>query len=347
MLNETAFVRLSVASANVVWALVGNKLLFRSTDKGVTWEQRFYPISMPDAWFDFSFVSDKQGWLFQCAKSGSEVWHTTDGAATWEKAVVGKWTQPSKSENAGTDGCKSGLLFTDPRHGFLTALAQGLRPTIYLTQDGGKNWTGVDRPDPPDFKTTPAFPKFSVQSVSVIRSGKSVYVLAWGTQPGDSDRNYVFRSIDGGASWSWIATAPSTDVVVVTESRWLKLRAPGDSMESTNSGQQWHPYASDFNAGNARVAFGDAQVGYANGYGIILRTLDGGFHWDRIPAPGLPRVDLLPVTDPGFTCLLPVGSGWFGGSSNGGFVAVPMGRFEFEPAATMVNAKGQAWEHET
>jgi photosystem II stability/assembly factor-like uncharacterized protein len=251
------------------------------------------------------------------------------------------------AENVGADRCKSGLLFTDASHGFITAWDHGLRPTIYLTRDGGKNWTGVDLPDPPDFKTTSVFPKFSFESVSVMRAGKSMYVVAWGTQPGDSDRNYVFRSNDGGASWSSIARVPRQDIVVVTESRWLKLSMPGDSLESSDAGQQWHLFASDFNSGGGRVNFGDSQVGYQGGYGVILRTLDGGTHWDRIQAPGMPSIDLLPVTDPGFTCRLAVGSGAFGNSSNGGFVAVPRGRFEFDPAATMVRVAGERWAETT
>jgi hypothetical protein len=140
---------------------------------------------------------------------------------------------------------------------------------------------------------------------------------------------------------------------MVTESRWLQLVVPGQSMETINSGQQWHPYSSDFNTdipvGGPQVVFVDAQVGYAEGRGALQRTDDGGAHWTRIATPGIlaaspspptvassartnpSPVALLPVSDPGFTCRLPVRT-----SSNGGFVAVPRGAFAADPAASMV-----------
>jgi hypothetical protein len=61
-------------------------------------------------------------------------------------------------------------------------------------------------------------------------------------------------------------------------------------MESINSGQQWHPYASDFSSdtpvGGPQIVFADSQVGYAEGRGALQRTIDGGLHWERIATPG-------------------------------------------------------------
>jgi hypothetical protein len=157
----------------------------------------------------------------------------------------------------------------------------------------------------------------------------------------------MFRSTDNGATWSWLMKIPSRYIAMVSESRWLQLIWPGQSMESINSGQQWHPYASDFSSdtpvGGPQIVFADTQVGYAEGRGALQRTVDGGAQWVRIPTPGtyapspIPRpthsqVGLLPVTDPGFHCRLPVDAGY----SNGGFVAVPRGAFEPDPAAMTV-----------
>jgi hypothetical protein len=130
---------------------------------------------------------------------------------------------------------------------------------------------------------------------------------------------------------------------MVSESRWLQLFSPGMSMESTTSGQQWHPYESDFNAGAGNLVFGDSQVGYAVPQGALLRTFDGGRHWERISAPGLPRLDLLPITNPGFECRLPVGANPFAG----GFVPIPRGSFERDQAAELVTVRGQHWSVET
>jgi hypothetical protein len=268
------------------------------------------------------------------------------------------WTLSYQSDNVGGDQCKEKLSFIDPMHGFIAAWAAGRHPTIYRTLDAGKNWAGADLPDPPDFKTGPGF---SLRAGLVKRFGSALYVIAWGKQPGDiPDRQYMFRSTDGGSTWSWLTKVPSSYIVMVTESRWLQLVVPGQSMESINSGQQWHPYASDFNTdtpvGGPQIVFADSQVGYGEGRGQLQRTVDGGSHWVRIatpgtappnPAPASPtvsQVGLLPVNDPGFTCRLAVGTGSFGNPSNGGFVAVPRGAFERDPAAPMATSSGFAFD---
>jgi hypothetical protein len=100
----------------------------------------------------------------------------------------------------------------------------------------------------------------------------------------------MFRSTDNGVTWSWLMKIPSRYIAIVSESRWLQLIWPGQSMESINSGQQWHPYASDFSSdtpvGGPQIVFADSQVGYAEGRGALQRTIDGGLHWERIATPG-------------------------------------------------------------
>jgi hypothetical protein len=57
--------------------------------------------------------------------------------------------------------------------------------------------------------------------------------------------------------------------------------------------------------------------------------------------------EVLPVTDPGFTCRLAVGTGSFGNPSKGEFVMVPRGTLELDPAAAMVVVNGKPWSAET
>jgi hypothetical protein len=240
----------------------------------------------------------------------------------------------------------------------VTAWDDNHRPTIYRTSDGGKTWSGSTLPDPPDFKTGPG--GFTLRAVTFKRFGNTLYVEAWGGQDGDiPNRQYMFRSTDGGATWSWLMKIPSRYIAMVSESRWLQLIWPGQSMESINSGQQWHPYASDFSSdtpvGGPQMLFADSQVGYAEGRGALQRTVDGGLHWARIATPGTSQpspvpsptptpVALLPITDPGFTCRLAVGTGWFNSDSIGGFVAVPRGAFERDPAAPTVTGSAIAFD---
>ena len=283
--------QLSAPSDRVAWVLVAGNVLFRSTDKGTTWEKRSLP-NVGDGGLEVSFVDQLQGWSVHrranetdCSGAGVDVWHTTDGGGNWEPIAPVQWTMP-KDAGIGYAQCKDGLSFIKAALGFLGASDPDHRPTIYRTLDGGKTWLGSTLSDPPDFKTSPGF-ALRVGRVKLL--GNTLYVVASGLQGGDS-RQYMFRSTDGGATWSWLIKIPSPYIAMVTESRWLQLVVPGMSMESINSGQQWHPYESDFNTttpvGGPQVVFADSQVGYAEGRGVLQRTVDGGLHWTRIATPG-------------------------------------------------------------
>src|ERR1700680_3084100 len=54
--------QLSAASNNFVWAFVAGSLLFRSTDRGVTWEQHSLPTNGGAPRPEVSFVDANNGW---------------------------------------------------------------------------------------------------------------------------------------------------------------------------------------------------------------------------------------------------------------------------------------------
>jgi photosystem II stability/assembly factor-like uncharacterized protein len=315
--------KLGAPSSNVVWASVGGAH-YRSTNRGDTWESLSGAPVYPGL-KEISFIDAQQGYLVgpiqeQCTGADTEVWHTYD-ANGWY--WVGMWRMSHNSDNVGSLECREGLSFIDPTHVFIGAWADGRHPTVYRTVDGGKTWSGVDLPDPPDFQTGPGF---SLRAGLVKKFGSALYVIAWGKQPGGiPDRQYMFRSTDDGATWSWLMKVPSRYIAMVTESRWLMLLAPGQSMESTNGGQQWHLYGSDFitdtEVGGPQIVFADSQVGYAEGRGALQRTIDGGLHWVRIatprgylPAPTPPTVASSARTNPADCRNEPAG-GWLTYSS--------------------------------
>jgi photosystem II stability/assembly factor-like uncharacterized protein len=282
---------LSVSSNNAIWVLVDNHVLYRSTNRGTTWEQRpIPPGNFPRP--DISFVDDQQGWLAtggvpetQCNGAGTTVWHTVDGGKTWDQVVsVGPGAM-------GYRQCKEGLSFVDPMHGFLGASDPNSRPTIYRTADGGYTWTASTLPDPPGFVTQAG--GFTLNPGLVKAFGRMLLLSAWGMQDGGPrETQYVFRSVDGGATWIPLVTVGQelNNIAFVTEWRWLRISNDGSALETTDAGKTWHAYSTNYEdaAGVSSVfVFGDSLIGYGTVRGGIRRTVDGGQHWSLIKTPGV------------------------------------------------------------
>ena len=288
-------VQLSVASGNVVWALVAGGRLFRSTDRGDTWQDRSPALDPLTFSREIAFISDSEGWQatsgspgMACATQWTGINHTVDGGATWTHLVPAG--PPSGADPSGLFGgpCKHGLSFSDALHGFLSSRDANSATVIYRTADGGRVWTASGPlPDPPGFTTRGA--GVVLQAGPVRTFGATLLVVASG-EVGGRLVEYAFRSVDGGVSWTYAATIPQEGAFAfVSASRWVRITLPGPSQESTDNGATWHAFQSDYSqaAGVAPVVvFGDPLVGYATVRGSIKRTVDGGAHWTFIHTPG-------------------------------------------------------------
>jgi photosystem II stability/assembly factor-like uncharacterized protein len=281
-------VEISAPSGDVVWAYVGAVALYRSTDRGQTWEARTLPVSQPGVWPEISFVDGQEGWYSmsgspetQCNAQETGIWHTGDGGATW---------QALRSSGISASQCKQGLSFADATQGFLAAGDESRKPSIYRTSDGGRTWRGSTLPDPPGFVTQAG--GFTLHAGSVRGFGSTLLVPAWGMNAASNQlEGYVFNSTDGGASWNVVAKipAPTTSIAIVTAERWLQLVEPHQSSETTDAGKTWHAYPTDYSQAAPvapQTTFGDSAVGYATVRGSIQRTVDGGAHWVMIKTPG-------------------------------------------------------------
>lgn len=315
---------LSAPSATTVWMLIAGRL-YVSTDQGASWARRQSPPYQGGGGpIRISFVDDTHGWMLfpgvpetQCNAAGAQVWRTSDGAATWQLAVSIDIRQRA-SNGLGSAQCKESMSFVDAEHGFVMAHDPNRRPTVYRTSDGGTMWAPATLPDPPDFKTGAG--GSTLQADWVKRFGTALYLLAWGQQgegspyPDIHDRQYIFVSNDGGATWTWMTKVPSPQIVMVTESRWLWI-VPNDSVETVDAGHQWHPFASGYQQAAPvapQIVFGDGLVGYATVRGSIQRTVDGGESWVSISTPGaetLPPPSPAP-SSPTFQCTPPPSAGW-------------------------------------
>ncbi len=99
--------------------------------------------------------------------------------------------------------------------------------------------------------------------------------------------SYVYRSADGGATWTAWIKVPSVSerMAFVTQTRWLFIGNDGSGQETTDAGKSWHGWSCDYKdaAGVAsRFVFADANVGYGTVRGGVRATADGGSHWKLI-----------------------------------------------------------------
>jgi photosystem II stability/assembly factor-like uncharacterized protein len=276
--------QLSVPSGDAVWFLIQDEYLYRSTDQGDTWAQRPLPPAEGLALTEISFVNSLEGWIStggqtgDCSANQTDIWHTSDGGATW--ARLG-------STGIAEAQCKQGLSFVDPLHGFLGAWDGNHAPIIYRTSDGGLTWTAsLPLPNPPGFtqSTNSALTAGRVQAF-----GSTLLVPAHGIN-NQTSVQAVFRSSDGGATWTYLAKTQLSrdDVEFMSASRWLQI-SPGQSIETTDSGATWHSYSSDYGQAAPiapQIVFGDTMVGYATVRGGIQLTVDGGLHWTDLKTPG-------------------------------------------------------------
>lgn len=274
---------------------VGGRVLFVSVDRAVTWRERKLPPPATLVQPEISFVSESEGWLLasgqvtaQCGTESITIWHTSDGASTWNKL---------NPIGIGEAQCKSGLYFADSVHGFIVASDINRAPVVYRTVDGGRSWTPSSAlPDPPGFSSNPG--GSTLQPGRVASIGGTLLVAATGISaqasgqpPVHAAHTFVYGSEDGGVTWTYHASAPDggDPVSFITATRWLQLRGPGDAHETLDAGASWHGFSADYTqtAPSAPdVVFADPANGYATVQGTLQRTLDGGAHWIPMPTPG-------------------------------------------------------------
>jgi hypothetical protein len=153
---------------------------------------------------------------------------------------------------------------------------------IYRSADAGATWTAsTPLPAAPGNTAVFALPGRPKAFGSVVLLDAS----------GGQQSKDVFRSADGGATFSFASKVPTFDgtVAYVTATRWIQIATSNTSMETADSGASWHAFTTDYSQAAPiapDIVFGDATVGYATVRGAIQRTIDGGAHWTTIKTPG-------------------------------------------------------------
>jgi photosystem II stability/assembly factor-like uncharacterized protein len=292
----------SVVDARVAWAGGNRGTVLRTVDGGRTWTRG----DPPDAGtLDFRDIEAFDAATAVALSIGpgdqSRIYRTADGGATWAL----EFTNPDPR------AFYDALAFWDSRRGIAVGDPVDGRLAILRTDDGGTTWSATPPGERPAAR--PGEGLFAASGTCVVTRGR---LLGW-LATGGANRARVFRTVDGGKTWSASETPAASG---------------GPS------------------AGLFSIAFDDAAHGIAVGGDYrkerdasdnVVRTADGGRSWS-LGATRLRgfRSGVVYIPHTGGAILVAVGPSGSDWSADGGDTWTPIGNEGFH--AVGVSRRGDA-----
>jgi photosystem II stability/assembly factor-like uncharacterized protein len=220
--------------------------LLETTDGGLSWVARMSEDFSSDVpFYAIQFTSSTRGYI--CGNS-SDFWRTTNGGATWSNLntlPVGSWYH---------------LDFLDDSSGFA-----GANGALMFTSNAGSAWTLRS-----GWPNCPVIYGMSFRdTMTGLVSGYSV----------SSAEDGVFKTTNGGTSWSRKLAFPSNDVIWIDAS--TALAASGTTAyRSTNAGDTWSGTGASIPTGLIDMTLVDgAIVVGVSGKGDVWRSTNAGVSW--------------------------------------------------------------------
>ena len=224
--NSSSIITIAVnpSDSDQIYAVPAQNGLYRSNNKGVSWTQISGAILPGGGIFDIAF-DPVNSQIIYLASSG-RIRKSIDGGATWT------------GYNA---GFPSNIFLTtlaiDPQKPSIIYAGTNLKG-VYKSVDGGINWTAINN-------------GISGNNTEIIRklaidpNNPATLYAAAGNYAG---KNYVFKTVNGGANWSLIYTSPTgtnNEIGAITVSRtnssriYLGLQR-GGFFRSDDGGTTWN-----------------------------------------------------------------------------------------------------------
>lgn len=264
---------------------------FISEDKGLTWTKK----EIPDVPFDPRFNSIKVFSKDTIVLSAMNfIMRTNNGGKNWElitsnlekciktffinpnlgHAICGYW-EPKilKTENGGLTwettylpdhGDLINLYFYNEQIGFVSSDYYGVLKTI----DGGKNWF-----NPTDNNLQYIY-DFEFISEDIGYAG--------------GNYGQIYKTLDGGVNWFksgfqdlLIGDSDIHSITFTDNQTGYAVGMHGRIYKTTNSAESWEPYSvSYWHIGS--LSFPSDSIGYATSSTNLLKTSDGGIHWNKL-----------------------------------------------------------------
>ncbi len=183
-------------------------------------------------------------------------------------AATAQWLQ----QNSDTTNHLTSVCFTDNNTGF----AVGDSGTILKSIDGGENWSIIN-----------SGISAMLNSVFFINQNIGYIVGNYGT---------LLKTTNAGENWTPVSSGTSSNLLAIhfpTEDIGYAVGGdviePGLILKTTDGGENWTSSTWDVNTMLMAVYFINADTGFAVGQkvfmnfrGIILKTLNGGAHWEIV-----------------------------------------------------------------
>jgi photosystem II stability/assembly factor-like uncharacterized protein len=262
--------------------------LFKSTDGGASWSAAssglFVNSANPQDFAGYVFVSslviDPQNpnTLYAAGWAGNGgLFKSTDGAANWTRAGVAR---------AG-----GVALAIDPRNSNTLYVWGTFNPSdgILKSTDGGASWRAANSGLPPGYD--------EILSLTIDPQNPDTLYASVGACRNPCTYSGVFKSTDGGTSWTGSGLPYSTPPTVLTidpiSSKTVYASTYNGIAKSLDGGASWNAANSGLIASQLDSLAIDPQYTggfFATSRGKVLRMTDGGAHWSGIYTP-LPSDD--------------------------------------------------------
>jgi photosystem II stability/assembly factor-like uncharacterized protein len=282
---------LSAVSSTTAWASGSLGTVLRTTDRGATWQQVGPPGTQDLQFRDIEAFDADHAVILSIGPGGdSRIYVTADGGQTWALTFV------NPDPNAFFDcmtfyNSRRGLALSDP--------PDGLHFRVIATDDGGLSWhvTGAQMPEalPGEF----AFAA-SGQCITTDHGRR-----AWfGT--GGAAQARVFRSDDGGGSWTMAPTplnsGPTAGVfalafrgqqhgLAVGGDFLAETASPDNFARSANGGASWNLLPAAPPEYRSGATWLDGHTALAVGPSGSDVSTDAGTTWQRFDDGSLDTVD--------------------------------------------------------
>jgi photosystem II stability/assembly factor-like uncharacterized protein len=193
--------------------------------------------------------------------NGGGVYKTTDGGNTFKR--LGDITH---NDYVSVD-------LTDPARQTLLAGPHEQTQRVHKSTNGGTNWSNAGA-------TIPAGTKFSTEPLVI--NAQTYLVNSQGYISGTQG---IYRTINGGASWTQVSTGGAVLPPLVTANGTIYWNAGGSLLKSTNQGETWTSVGNGLHQVRP-IQLPDGRLASFSNNSIVI-SANEGVTWTPI-TPGLP-----------------------------------------------------------